>query len=67
VITIPGYVFDGEQSSTYNEAAWHYKGHRSDWIAGLNFYTDAFREQSRSIFTSCSYTQTTTGAFLQNT
>jgi iron complex outermembrane receptor protein len=43
-ITIPGYVFDGSQSSTYTEAAYHHKGGGSDWIAGLNLYTDAFRE-----------------------
>jgi len=66
-ITIPGYVFDGGQSSTYSEAAYHYKGDRSDWIAGLNLYTDAFREHPHDAFPSRSYVQTTAGAFLQNT
>jgi iron complex outermembrane receptor protein len=67
VITIPGYVFDGSQSSTYTEAAYHLKTQRSDWIAGMNFYTDAFREHPHDAFPSRSYTQATTGAFLQNT
>ncbi|MBS1603281.1 MAG: TonB-dependent receptor, partial [Bacteroidetes bacterium] len=66
-ITIPGYVFDGSQSSTYSEAAWHYKNDKSDWIAGLNGYTDAFREHPGDSSTSRSYTQTATGVFLQNT
>lgn len=66
-ITIPGYVFDGSQSSTYSEVAWHYKTDRSDWIAGLNAYTDAFREHPRDNFPSRSYTQTTNGVFMQNT
>jgi iron complex outermembrane receptor protein len=72
VITVPGYVFGGSQRSTYSEAAYHYKGDSSDWIAGLNLYTDAFREHSPAVspgavFPSRSYTQTTAGIFLQNT
>jgi outer membrane receptor for ferrienterochelin and colicins len=66
-ITIPGYVFDGSQSSTYSEAAWHYKSEASDWIAGINLYTDDFREHPRDNFPIRSYTQTSTGVFLQNT
>lgn len=66
-VTIPGYVFDGSQSSTYTEAAYHHKGGRTDWVAGLNLYTDAFREHPQDSFPSRSYTQTTTGIFVQNT
>ncbi|HEY6900709.1 MAG TPA: TonB-dependent receptor [Puia sp.] len=66
-ITVPGYIFDGSQSSTYSEAIYHYKSDRSDWVAGLNLYADAFREHPRDTFPSRSYTQTTTGAFLQHT
>ena len=67
VITIPGYIFDGSQGSTYSEASYHYKGDKSDWVAGLNLYTDAFREHPQDSFPSRSYTQTTAGGFLQNT
>lgn len=66
-VSIPGYVFDGSQSSTYTEAAYHRKGGRSDWVAGLNYYTDAFREHPRDSFASRSYTQSTFGVFVQNT
>ena len=66
-ITIPTYIFDGSQSATYSEAAYHYKTGRTDWIMGINLYTDAFREHPRDNFPNRSYTQTTTGAFLQNT
>jgi len=66
-ITIPGYIFDGSQSSTYSEAAWHYRSGSSDWIAGINLYTDDFREHPHDNFPSRSYAQTTTGIFLQNT
>lgn len=67
VITIPGYSFDGRQGSTYSEATYHHKGDGFDWIAGLNLYTDAFREYPHDSFPSRSYSQTTMGAFLQNT
>jgi len=67
VITIPGYSFDGRQGSTYSEATYHHKGDGSHWIAGLNLYTDAFREHPHGSFPSRNYSQTTIGAFLQNT
>jgi len=67
-ITIPGTTFDGSQSSTYTEAAFHRRGGRSDWVAGMNLYTDAFREHPpQDSFPSRSYTQTTVGVFAQNT
>jgi len=66
-VTIPDHVFDGSQSSTYTEAAYHYKAGRSDWVTGLNLYTDAFREHPQDSFPSRSYTQTTVGVFAQNT
>jgi len=66
-IIVPGYAFDGSQSSTYSEAAYHHWSDRSDWITGLNFYTDNFRESPRDHFPRRNYTQNTIGAFLQNT
>ncbi len=66
VITIPGYSFDGSQGSTYSEATYHRRGDGSHWIVGLNLYTDAFREHPHASFPSRNYSQTTIGAFLQN-
>ena len=65
-ITVPDYIFDGSQSSTYTEAAYHHKGGGSDWVAGLNLYTDAFREHPHDAFPSRSNAQTTAGGFVQN-
>jgi len=66
-ITVPGYVFDGNQWSTYTEAAYHYRTDRTDWIAGINLYTDDFREHPHDNFPRRNYTQNTAGGFVQST
>ncbi|ANH83116.1 collagen-binding protein [Niabella ginsenosidivorans] len=66
-ITIPGYTFDGKQWSTYSELTYHNNGERADWVAGLNLYTDQFREYPKDSFPARSYEQNTIGGFVQNT
>ncbi len=66
-ITIPGYIFSGRQWSTYSEAAYSSNRPAADWIAGLNVYTDNFREHATDSFPRRDYTQNTIGVFLQNT
>lgn len=62
-ITIPGYVFDGKQWSTYTELNYH----KNDWVAGVNYYTDQFFEYPKDNMPKRNYTQKTMGAFVQNT
>jgi iron complex outermembrane receptor protein len=66
-ITIPGYVFDGEQWSSYSEIAYNNNGNRTDWVTGLNFYTDDFKEHPKTGFLKRNYDQNTVGGFVQNT
>ena len=66
-ITIPDYVFDGEQWSTYSEATFNHNGKISDWVTGINTYTDKFSEYPKDNFLRRDYTQTTLGGFAQNT
>lgn len=66
-ITIPGYLFDGVQNSSFSEAAYSRNGEVSDWIAGANLWTDDFAEKPSSAFPVRDYTQTTYGLFVQNT
>jgi iron complex outermembrane receptor protein len=61
-ITIPNYVFDGKQWSTYSEVSYHKK----DWVAGVNYYTDQFFEYPKTNTTKRNYAQKTAGAFIQN-
>jgi iron complex outermembrane receptor protein len=66
-LSIPGYTFDGQQWSTYTEVSYRRQGNRSDWIAGVNAYTDDFREMTQVLFPKRNYTQNTGGTFVQQT
>ncbi|MCR4029532.1 MULTISPECIES: TonB-dependent receptor plug domain-containing protein [Flavobacterium] len=67
VITIPDYVFDGLQNSTFSEISYSKNGKIAQWAAGVNLYTDSFTENSPTAFPLRNYNQITYGAFLQNT
>jgi len=65
-ITEPDFQFMGEQWSSFSEIAYNYGSSKSNWISGLNLYTDQFDEIP---FDSLErdYSSTTFGAFTQNT
>ena len=67
VITIPDYLFDGAQTSTFSEFTYLNNRELSQWIAGANLYTDEFKEKNNSAFPERDYNQITYGAFVQNT
>lgn len=66
-ISLPDYRFSGVQVSSYTEANYTRSGEKADWVAGLNFLTDHFGEDSNSSFPLRSYTYNTIGGFVQNT
>ena len=66
-IGMPNYLFSGVQLSTYSEANYSRNGEKADWVAGINFLTDHFKEDKTSDFALRSYNYTTIGAFVQNT
>lgn len=65
-VTEPDFRFSGEQWSSFSELNYAFGTVNSDWITGLNLYTDVFNE---SPFDNLErdYNQTTIGAFAQNT
>jgi len=65
-ITEPSFNFNGEQFSSFSEAAYSYGKSKSKWISGLNVYTDSFIESPLTGL-SRDYAYTTLGAFTQNT
>ncbi|RZJ50864.1 MAG: TonB-dependent receptor [Flavobacterium sp.] len=67
VITIPDYVFDGLQNSTFSEITYSRNGEISEWVTGANLYTDKFTENSATSFPLRDYNQITYGGFVQNT
>ena len=67
MITIPDYVFDGIQNSTFSEINYSYADERTEWVAGINFQTDRFKERQRNEkIIPRDYEQLTGGIFVQN-
>ena len=66
-ISIPGYAFDGNQLSSYSELDYNYRMKNSEWVFGLNVYTDNFNEYPTDTFPKRNYDQNTLGLFIQNT
>ena len=66
-IALPNYLFSGVQMATYSEANYSKEGERADWVMGLNFVTENFKEDVRSNFPLRNYTNNTIGGFIQNT
>src|SRR5690606_36930173 len=55
------------QSSTFTELNYSTNGEKLEWIAGVNLWTDDFAENQTTATPVRDYTQTTLGAFVQNT
>ena len=67
IINSRNYGFNGTQYSTFSEATYVNNKEKSDWVAGINFLTDNFKEQPLSSLILRNYSQVTFGAFAQNT
>ncbi|MDX3917438.1 MULTISPECIES: TonB-dependent receptor [Olivibacter] len=66
-IGLPNYLFSGVQASTYSEANYSRNGEKADWVLGINFLTDNFKEDRKSATVLRNYNYNTIGAFAQNT
>jgi iron complex outermembrane receptor protein len=67
LVTIPTYLFEGVQQSSYSELNFSKKTDRSFWIIGTNLLTDDFNEQRHNTTALRNYHYNTIGAFAQNT
>lgn len=65
-ITIPDYEFEGTQTATFTEANYSNSTEKSEWVAGINIWTDNFKEKQFTAFPLRDYNQSTFGAFVQN-
>lgn len=65
-IEIPAYMFDGRQISSFAEVAYTHTRDKNEWVAGLNLWTDDFKEKNAGAAGKRDYTQTTAGAFIQD-
>ncbi|MBL0744475.1 TonB-dependent receptor [Chryseolinea lacunae] len=66
LINTPGYTFDGVQNSTFTELNYVSNRENSEWIGGVNLWTDTFSENRTTATPLRDYDQTTMGAFVQN-
>jgi iron complex outermembrane receptor protein len=65
-ISIPTYVFDALQQSSFSELTWNSKGEHTDWVVGANLMTDDLAEKAVSADQRRDYHYNTYGLFLQN-
>ena len=65
-LSIPGYLFDGQQYASFSELTYNFNLPSTEWIAGMNIWTDKFLEENALQGLNRSYSQNTVGAFVQN-
>jgi iron complex outermembrane receptor protein len=66
-IEIPDFKFSGVQLSSFSEANYTHRSATSEWIVGLNLWTDKFTQDQLNSSEVVDYNHVTTGIFLQNT
>jgi iron complex outermembrane receptor protein len=66
-IEIPDFRFSGVQLASFSEANYTHRSATSEWIAGLNLWTDKFTQDLLNTSEVVDYNHITTGIFLQNT
>lgn len=66
VITIPAYIFDALQQSSFSELTWNSKGEKADWVIGANLTTEDLAEKGQTADPKRDYHYNTFGLFVQN-
>ena len=66
-IEIPDFKFSGDQISSFSELSYIHKDEKSEWITGLNLWSDQFDQNELNFSEAVDYQHTTVGAFVQNT
>lgn len=64
-ISVPAYSFDGSQLASFTELSYSLRGEKTEWVSGLNLWSDRFHENKKTGVDYRDYTQLTYGAFLQ--
>jgi len=66
-IEIPDFTFSGAQISTFTEGTYTTISGDSEWVFGVNLWTDSFTQDQEGILDVVDYNHTTAGLFAQNT
>lgn len=67
LISIPSYIFEAKQLSSYSELNIVSGSDKFSWIAGLNFSSEQLTEEKRNNNIPRNYLYNTLGVFVQNT
>ena len=65
-ITLSDYEFEGTQWSSFSELSYFHDTGGTEWVGGINLWTDHFSEPDDGKPYVRDYTQNTVGAFVQN-
>lgn len=65
-VEIPDFLFSGNQASTFTEANISLVEENSEWIGGLNLWTDSFDQNEGTSSSNLSFSEAVVGAFVQN-
>ena len=65
-ITLPGYQFSGTQTASFTEIGIANYTEKTEWVGGLNVWTDLFKEQALQSTNLRDYNLVTVGGFIQN-
>ncbi|MDE3142761.1 MAG: TonB-dependent receptor [Bacteroidota bacterium] len=60
------FLFEGKQISSYTEMSVNYRSGKHQWVAGINYISEKFTEDSSKSHLSRNYHYETTGVFLQD-
>src|SRR5690625_468211 len=66
-IEVPGFLFDGQQTASFSEAAIYHETGSGSWVGGVNLWTDRFDEQGENQSAPKDYRTAIFGGFLQHT
>lgn len=65
-IGVPGFLFSGNQVSSFSELTYLLPGNKMEWVMGLNLWTENFKQSDETPMEKLDYRDHTFGAFLQN-
>lgn len=63
-VEVPDFTFSGKQTSSFSEASINLLGEDSEWITGINLWTDTFDQQEGD--EDLGFSDAIVGAFVQN-
>lgn len=66
-ISIPNFTFSGTQFSSFSEVNMSRISENMEWIAGLNLWTESFKQEAPDGNNQLDFDETTVGIFAQNT